>query len=259
MKQLYVAVLAVLFAGWMGAAVQPQLSCTVTIKPGDSIQKAIDEVAPGAVICLEEGIWDDGFLIQKDITIRGAGPDKTIVRSRAMVWAELPITAVIQGFSVAGVVVGGPIRVTLQDVYVQGAGIYIVGVGNTAVDLVKTTVSRSSLILFQATVTLVDSQVIGAELGGIMVLSGRDGKAQLSLVNSRVLDNAIGISAGVWEESIYITLERSVIAGNRWKGLTAGGLAHIEIRESTIENNGTNPLCMVCPGIEVGDQEGSDQ
>lgn len=256
MKRLYLLVaLAVVFVSWTSAAMQPQPGCTVTLKPADSIQKAIEEAAPGAVICLEEGTWDDGLPIWKDITIRGAGPNKTIIRSSAMVGAELPISVVIQGLSIAHVVVQGPSRVTLQHAHILTDGVYIIG--NATVDLLRVTILPSGfgLILFgQATVTLTDSQVIGAKLGGIAVLGGG---AKLSLVNSRVLDNSIGISAGVGEASMHITLERSVIAGNGWGGLLVGGLANIEIRESTIEDNGTNPrICgvTVCPGIEVGDQ-----
>jgi len=256
MKKLYLAVaLAVVFVSWTSAAMQPQPDCTVTLKPKDSIQKAIDEVAPGAVICLEEGVWNDGFLIQKDITIRGAGPDNTIIRLSAIAWAELPISVVIQGLSVVYVLVRGPIRVTLQHAHILKDGLYIVG--DATVDLFRVTILPSGfgLILFgQVTVTLTDSQVIGAGLGGIAVLGGG---ARLSLVNSRVLDNSIGISAGVGEQTMHITLERSVIVGNSWIGLVAGGLANIEIRESTIEDNGTDPqICgvTVCPGIEVGDQ-----
>lgn len=253
MRQLYVAVLAVLFISATSKAIQPQPDCTVTLKPQDSIQKAIDEATPGAVICLEEGIWDEGFFIHKDITIRGAGPDKTLVRSRAWAWVKEPITAIIQGLSTAGATIYGPVLVTLQDVRVGADGMYVIG--DATVVIQRTTVSASAfgLIVFgQATVTLVDSHVVQASLGGIAVLGGG---TRLRLVNSRVLDNSIGISAGVGAASMYITLERSVIAGNRWKGLTVGGLAHIEIRESTIEDNGTDPqICAVCPGVEVSDQ-----
>ncbi len=256
MQRLYLVVLAVVFVSWTGMAMQPQPDCTVTLKPEDSLQKAIEEAAPGAVICLEEGTWNDGFLIQKDITIRGAGAERTIIRSTAMAWAELPIIVVIQGLSIEGVVIRGPIRTTIQDVHVRAAGMYILE--NAIVDLAKTTVSGSvfGLILYwQVTVTLTDSQVMGAKLGGIMVLGG---DAKLNLVNSRILDNDIGISAGVGEESTHIALEKSVVAGNRRIGLTAGGLAHLEIRESAIENNGTDhQICVffsICSGVEVGDQ-----
>lgn len=255
MKKLYLAVaLAVVFVSWTSAAMQPQPGCTVTLKPADSIQKAIDEAAPGTVICLEKGTWDEGFHIWKDITIRGAGPNKTIIRSSA-IWAELPISVVIQGLSVVYVLVRGPIRVTLQHAHILTDGMYIIG--DATVDLFRVTILPSvfGLILFgQVTVTLTDSQVIGAGLGGIAVLGGG---TKLSLVNSRVFDNFVGISAGVGEASMHITLERSVIAGNGWRGLVVGGLANIEIRESTIEDNGTDPrICgvTVCPGIGVGDQ-----
>nr|BAL59119.1 hypothetical protein HGMM_OP3C274 [Candidatus Acetothermum autotrophicum] len=263
MQRFYLVALAVVFASWTGEALQPQPECTVTLRPEDSIQKAIDAAAPGMVLCLEEGVWDESLLIYKDITIRGAGPDKTVVRSRAMVWTELPITVVIQGLSIAGAVVQGPIRVTFQDTHLEADGIYIIGDATVDFSRANLSVSGFGLVLFgQVKVTLVDSQVDGGgkSLTGIMVLGGA---AQLNLVNSRVMNNEIGISAGVGEALLYITLERSLIARNKRAGLSAGGFAHIEIHESTIEGNGADSqtcmiclgsICAICPGIEVSDQ-----
>lgn len=255
MQRFYLVALAVVFAGWTSMGMQPQPDCTITLKPEDSIRKAIEEVAPGAVICLEEGIWDDGFLIQKDITIRGAGPDRTIIRAIAMAWTELPIIVVIQGLSVGGVVIQGPIRVTLQDSHVQANGMYVIG--NATVDLLRATISASGfgLILFgQVTVTIVDSQVVGAKLAGILILSGA---ARINLINSRVINNGIGIDTGIGEDPLYLSLEQSVISNNGREGLVANHSAKVEIRESNIESNGADvQLCAfaICPGIQVSDQ-----
>jgi len=55
-------------------------SCTVVLRPGDSIQDAIDNVPPNSVICLTEGAWQENLTITKDnLTLRGQGPSKTFI------------------------------------------------------------------------------------------------------------------------------------------------------------------------------------
>lgn len=56
-----------------------QPPCTVTVQPGQSIQKAIDEAKEGAVICLESGTWNENLTVKKSLTLRGAGHDLTIL------------------------------------------------------------------------------------------------------------------------------------------------------------------------------------
>ncbi|MEO3827143.1 right-handed parallel beta-helix repeat-containing protein [Actinomadura sp. B10D3] len=52
---------------------------THVVRPGHSIQKAVDRARPGDVIKLKAGRYDGGVLIRKRLTIRGAG-DRTVVR-----------------------------------------------------------------------------------------------------------------------------------------------------------------------------------
>lgn len=53
--------------GSEGAAAQ---GCTVTLSPGNSIQEAINGAAPGAVICLAAGEWQENVSIEKSLTLR---------------------------------------------------------------------------------------------------------------------------------------------------------------------------------------------
>jgi hypothetical protein len=55
---LIVLMMAVSKTGSVGLA---QVNCTVTVQPGESIQKAIDAAQEGAIICLTEGIWEEGI------------------------------------------------------------------------------------------------------------------------------------------------------------------------------------------------------
>lgn len=61
-------------------------SCTVTLNPGQSIQRAVDSVSAGAVICLAEGAWQENLVVTKDdLILRGQGRSKTFVTGSVLI------------------------------------------------------------------------------------------------------------------------------------------------------------------------------
>jgi outer membrane protein assembly factor BamB len=61
-------------------------SCSVVLRPGDSIQNAINNVSPNSVICLTENTWRENLTITKDnLTLRGQGPSKTFIIGSVLV------------------------------------------------------------------------------------------------------------------------------------------------------------------------------
>jgi outer membrane protein assembly factor BamB len=61
-------------------------SCTVVLRPGDSIQNAINNVSPNSVICLTENTWQESLTITKDnLTLRGQGPSRTFIIGSVLV------------------------------------------------------------------------------------------------------------------------------------------------------------------------------
>jgi parallel beta-helix repeat protein len=58
----------------------PTPPCTITVNPGSSIQEAIENASKGAVVCLAEGAWDENIVIKKSLILRGAGPDKSVIK-----------------------------------------------------------------------------------------------------------------------------------------------------------------------------------
>ncbi len=55
----------------------------LTLKPSESIQKAIDKAPEGALISLEEGVWKENLVIKKSITLRGKGAGKSVIEGVA--------------------------------------------------------------------------------------------------------------------------------------------------------------------------------
>lgn len=69
-------------------------ACSVTISPGSSIQRAIDAAplvayASDYVICLEAGEWEENLVITKNLTLLGAGSDKTRIKGKIEIAGEV--------------------------------------------------------------------------------------------------------------------------------------------------------------------------
>jgi len=141
-----VLVLALAAAGLVsGAEDLAAQNCTVTLSPNESIQQAIDNAPPGAVICLEEGTWVENIeIVGKSLTLRGAGAGKTVIQSaeedQPVVWIEGDeIEVTLEGVTITGafgdcldwpercaigLVAKGSARVSLQDSEVSDNGEY---------------------------------------------------------------------------------------------------------------------------------------
>lgn len=70
-----VAALVIVFGSRAIAEDQP-----IIVKPGESIQAAIDKAPAGAVIQLGAGEWNERIVVSKPLTIEGAGWEKTTIQ-----------------------------------------------------------------------------------------------------------------------------------------------------------------------------------
>src|SRR5437764_8365899 len=81
---------ALVFTGVGRAAPNP--TCTVEVVAGQSIQNAIDGAKTGATVCVGPGTYQENLLINKDgITLKGAGPEKTVLEPPAQPRAFCPV------------------------------------------------------------------------------------------------------------------------------------------------------------------------
>jgi len=196
--------LAALFLGTSGgvddgALAQAQAECTVAVQPGESLQAAIDAAEEGAVIYLPAGTWEENIVIEKSLTLRGAGAEETV------------IVGVKEGYPVVWIM--GPEEA--QTVSVKVEGLSITGAEGECADLDKGICAHGVLIQGAAQVAITGSTISGNWRNGIELrgsaqavitgstisANGANGihlleKAILRLVDSRILRNQqYGVSA----------------------------------------------------------------
>ena len=177
----------------------------IKLKVGDSLQEAIDRAPEGAVICLPEEIWEENIVIEKSLTLRGADPKRTVIKSveenKPVVWIVKPLGK-------------SSMEVILENVALTGA----LGAG-LAVDG-----------LF-ARVILKNLQVSGNGWFGFDIR----GSVQVSLINSTLLSNGWG---GVFvAQRARVNIENTLIEGNKGNGILVADKSHIALSNTTIRNN----------------------
>lgn len=219
-------------------------NCTVTLTPEQPIQAAIVEALPGSVICLTEGTWEENVVIEKPLTLQGAGPRKTSILGA---WGPNPVIEIrgdvevtLKGISFRygnpGLRVSDRARVTVQSSTIANNGIGLVLQGLAQSILRNSTVNRnlhSGLMLFDS--------------------------ARAIVQNSRISSNGSGLSAGI---SARISLQGSEIINNRGDGLALRGSVQVIVEDSLIKGNGRHERCQhpgvesykICNGIEVADE-----
>jgi parallel beta-helix repeat protein len=211
----------------------PDDPCTekgIWVEPGDSIQEAIDRVPEGGIVRLRPGHYAENLIINKSLTLVGAGREKTVIKSAQ------------EGYPVVWVESDSKIEVVLAGLKITEA------YGYCAVEEPEWICPYGLLVRGQAQVTLTNSQVSDNE-GGLFVWDS----AQVTLENSTVAENEWSL---VVLHSAQVSLTNSTVSGNGSDGLKVGDSARVTIEGSLIEDNGTREECRddwICNGILVWD------
>jgi len=186
----------------------PGYDCAVTVRPGESIQAAIDAAQAGDVICLARGEWTESLVIDKSVTLVGWGVGRTVIGQDQFHLPAVDIT----GLS------GEPITVRLQRLSISG------DVGHTGM-----TVGG------MAAVELSECRVAGM-LYGIQVSDS----AHLTLSNSLITDcRQMGM---VLLDSARVEIHDSRVSGNRQLGIRASDSTEVVLRNSQVSRNGGHGL-----------------
>ena len=214
----------------------PAVSQELVVRPGESIQAAIDAAPAGAVIVLSEGRWEENVKIEKSLTLRGTGVDGTV------------IAGVEEGYPViwiAGPEEGEPISVAIQGLSITEAegkcadpdkGICAHGVlieGRSQVAIASCTISENptGIVLFVPALAEITGCTISGNGGGIGLL----GSAQAMITGCTISDNRGGIALS---NSARAEITDSTISENKEAGIELWGSAQATVEGNEIINNG---------------------
>jgi nitrous oxidase accessory protein NosD len=216
-------------------------SGTITVRPGESLQAAIDSALEGGVVNLMEGEWEEHVTIDKNLTLRGEGADRTVIRAidvhgdvvQIMTrdgrdpFEHAPSVTVI-GLSVVGpygwlvaIRVGMGVHATLSDCSLSACGIGI------SVD--DGAVARITRCVISDHRPISDPEFIGDGEGIIICPT-----AQATIEACLISDNA-GQGIVLWDAAEAVIFD-CAITRNRFGIVVHGGaLATIE-RNRIVEN-----------------------
>jgi nitrous oxidase accessory protein NosD len=253
-------VLFALAAGNSGQVGLAQADCTITVRPGQSIQQAINNAAEGVVICLSAGEFQENVVIRKALTLRAEGAERSLIRgsekNRPIVWiaGEEPITAAIQGMTFAkddpsggcadsvsfpncsiAIYLDGQAQARLLDLQILGHQ-----VGLALADSAQATVQNSKfsgdrfnrgIWLSESTKATVMQTRITSYETGIYIESG----AVLNVSESLIQQGGIGIRA-----SGLLDVRNTTLTENRTGILFSG--AQLRLEGSKLQNNSYHGL-----------------
>lgn len=236
-----------------------QANCTVTVKPGESIQKAIDSVQEGAVICLATGTWEENITVRKSLTLRGAGQEYTSIKSKPfpiiqltqppviLIQSSVEKSVLVEGLNISGarldvgVRVQGRARATFSHVRIFD---------NRFGDLVAEGSSEMIIInAYLSHISVRDSS--RANLSNVEVYQGFvdvRGSASLVITNSRIL-LGVGLPSLQATASAQVSIVGSTISGGSISVLIKD-FASVRISNSQV-SNGVN-------GVRVEDMADLD-
>ena len=190
-----------------------------------SIQRAIDAASYGDVIIVNPGLYEESLILISGITIRGAGPSHTIIRS------SYGYQPVVQGSSVGLVVLEG---LSLE----RGSSI----LESTVVDL------HSSQVVFR-NCRITGGQAGGVHSSGVSTLLFQNctiennlgyglqiaGSTDITIEGGRIADNG---SVGLYLRDATATIKGTVFQWNEWDGIVLEGTTIMNGSAVALVDNG---------------------
>lgn len=205
-------------------AAQPE--CPIDVRPGESIQAAIDFAEAGVVICLDEGAWVENISIDKPLTIMGMGAERTFIEAAR----GLEPVVVVSSQNTEG------IDVTIIGVTIHGlgggSGVSISGV---AAAEVRDCALSGRLVAIEATdsadLTINNCTILDHRQRGITLAD----EAKASINNSRISGN---LGPGLWiSHSAEVALFDCEISDNRSHGFRVQHEGRVTLNNCSVSSN----------------------
>lgn len=206
--------------------------CGDVVNPCDTIQHGIDTAAPGDIVDVASGPWSENVVVNKRLTLRGAGsaPFQTVITSAA---TNTPVIT-IDGDLATGL--SAVDRVVIQDLRVTGAsggsgdsnsGIRVTGAGTTeflTFDNVAAVSNSGNGIAFSNTGTVNDVEVTDSDLSN-------NGNAGLRIPTSITTFNGLDVNGG--------TIDNNAINGIQTGASGSPNVDNVTIEGVSFTGNGT--------------------
>ena len=230
--------LLALLAGWLGLARQPGPH-TWTVCPEGcdfiSIQAAIDAAGPGDTVQVGPGTYKENLVIEKPLTLKGAGPEQTSVVGPASDWITVSIEAervTVEGFTISS-------QAKLSTAGMWPVGVFIWGddvriVGNRILD------EEFCIEIADHTrdVEIVRNEILKC-FSGIETISENPVLITENTISECVNGIALGVMLGVPSDDSSAIISRNTISRNEEAGIGATLGAIAEISQNVIEENGS--------------------
>jgi parallel beta-helix repeat protein len=226
---------------------QPQ--CVINVRPGESVQAAIDSAEPGAVICLGRGAWSENLVIDKPLTLLGSGIDKSIIGTAMALTPTIavltqhdePGEVKLERLTISGpggecgVAIGGQVVVELNSCRVSGRSYGIEAADSAHLIVSESAISENKqrgVILLDSARASISGSRISENLGLGFWLSG---SAEATLVNCEISDNG---NHGLWlNNEARVVLSNCQVSNNQGHGLWLTSQTRAELRSSHISGN----------------------
>ena len=213
----------------------------VHVQTGSSIQAAIDRAAPGAVIELGPGIWQENLRITRPIAITGAGADKTEITARAsgypVVWIYSPQTGSV---SISGITISGAHGDSCAEKEYKVCADGILVQGKIRLELSNCTVNRNALhgLYANGTANLtIEETTFSGNYSGIWL----SGSASARIDNAAITNNKFGL---VLAERSSARVIGCTIAANGADGVLVADATEISLSSNRITGNGRAGVCV---------------
>jgi nitrous oxidase accessory protein NosD len=186
------------------------------LRPAFNLPDTVNNASDGGVINIPAGTFKVNLKVNKSMTLRGQGQDKTIL---------LPL----DNQPIAYIAANGPINVTIGDLSLEGS--------NRQLPYLEWSTSQEyGLHVVAGSVKVTRVRIYENSAAGIKA----EGAAAISLRESKVWGNFDGIIA---TGSARLEIYGSEVSGNRGSGIKVSGIASLHIGEgSVLKSNGVRGL-----------------